>query len=139
MSEERPVGLTKDRGWEIGVRRTFPVNPMNMWDALMSTAGLTLWLGADPEAAMEQGDQFETSEGVIARVISVKPGEMIRLEWQSSLLGYPSVLQVRVNGEHATSTLGFHQELLRSAEDREAMRQHWTEVAAKLGALAQFA
>ena len=43
-----PVGLTKDAGWQIGVRKTLPVALEDAWNLLVSEEGLSLWLGDLP-------------------------------------------------------------------------------------------
>ncbi len=42
---ERPVGLTRDAGWQIGVSRTLPIDLETAWKLLTSRMGLGLWLG----------------------------------------------------------------------------------------------
>jgi uncharacterized protein YndB with AHSA1/START domain len=40
-----PRGLSKDAGWEIGVSRTLPFPPDDVWALLTAPEGLALWLG----------------------------------------------------------------------------------------------
>ena len=50
----RPVGLTRDAGFQIGVSRSVAVPLEQVWDTLVSDAGVRTWLGADvqlPSAA----------------------------------------------------------------------------------------
>lgn len=40
-----PVGMTKDAGAQIGVRRTLAVTKEQVWNFLLSPEGLSLWIG----------------------------------------------------------------------------------------------
>ena len=42
---DRPVGLTRDAGWEVGASRTLDASVKKMWDLLLSPTGLGLWVG----------------------------------------------------------------------------------------------
>ncbi|MBA3868386.1 MAG: SRPBCC domain-containing protein [Anaerolineae bacterium] len=123
-----PVGKTKGQGWEIGVRKTFPVGTGHLWEALMTQPGLGYWLGSGVEANFQKGDMYKTSEGTAGEIRSFKAGSLIRLTWQPKGANSPSTLQIRVIAAQRGSTLSIHHEKLMDAQQREAMHQHWSVV-----------
>jgi hypothetical protein len=42
---DKPIGLTKSVGFQIGVRRTLLITPEKAWQLLCSQQGLQIWLG----------------------------------------------------------------------------------------------
>lgn len=44
-TQENPVGLTKDVGWQFGLRKTFPCSQEYLWDFMFSDKGLKIRLG----------------------------------------------------------------------------------------------
>ena len=128
MSESTPVGKTKGQGWEIGVRKTFPVGTGRLWETLMTQPGLGYWLGTGIDADFQKGDTYKTTEGTTGDIRSFEAGSLIRMTWQPPDSGVMSTLQIRVMPAKKGSTLSFHHEKLRDATQREAMRQHWSAV-----------
>jgi hypothetical protein len=57
------------------------------------------------------------------------------MRWQPPFWDFASTLQIRVNPAKTGATISFHHELLQDGDQREAMRQHWSAVMDKLGAL----
>ncbi|MCC7206353.1 MAG: SRPBCC domain-containing protein [Anaerolineae bacterium] len=135
MNQRTPVGLTKTQGWEIGVRRTFPVSVEKAWRALMTQPGLGYWLGHGVGPSFKPGDAYRTQEGTTGFIRSYAEGSLIRLRWQPPEWDFASTLQIRVAPARTGATISIHHEKLQSAEQREAMRQHWRDVLAKLGQL----
>jgi|SRR5689334_8847050 uncharacterized protein YndB with AHSA1/START domain len=135
MSEKTPVGKTKGQGWEIGVRKTFPVGTGRLWEALMTQPGLGYWLGAGINTEFEKGDTYKTTEGTTGDIRSFEAGRLIRMTWQPRDADVPSTLQIRVLSAKRGSTLSIHHEKLLNGEQREAMRQHWSSVMEKFEAL----
>ncbi len=41
---ERPIGLTKDVGWQFGIRRTIPSSKEKVWDFMFSNVGEQIWM-----------------------------------------------------------------------------------------------
>ncbi|MET9731187.1 SRPBCC domain-containing protein [Streptomyces sp. NPDC006458] len=128
-----PTGLTKDAGWEIGVSRTLPHPPAAVWDLVSGPEGLALWLGAGADLRPERGAVYRTADGIRGEVRGHRPGERIRLTHGTSTVQ----LTVSPAGDGTKAVLRFHEEHLRSAEEREARRAHWRrvldEIAAVLG------
>jgi len=129
--EAKPVGLTAASGFQIGVRRTFPMTQQEAWSFLISREGLKLWLGDVPALDLHAGFRYETKEGTVGELRVVKPYEQLRLTWQRSDWDRPSTLQIRIlPGKGNTTTLSFHQEKLSDASMREEMKQRWEKVTA---------
>ncbi len=128
MSEKIPVGKTKGQGWEIGVRKSFPVGTGQLWDALTTQPGLGYWLGTGMNADFKKGDAYKTAEGTTGDIRSFEAGSLIRLTWQPKDWDFVSTLQIRVISAKKGSTLSIHHEKLQDGHQREAMRQHWASV-----------
>src|SRR6478736_8396547 len=128
----KPVGLTKDAGWQMGVRRSFPADINEVWAFLFSEEGLSLWLGKVKEMKWGKGQEYKTSSGVqgVVRVVSVF--SHVRITWKKKEWENYSSLQVRaIRGKNKT-TIAFHQDRLRGSEQREEMLNHWEKVLNKL-------
>jgi uncharacterized protein YndB with AHSA1/START domain len=130
-SMERPVGLTRDAGWEIGVSRTLPYAHEAVWNYLISAARLGLWLG-DGARLGAPGEEYATADGTTGELRSLRPMDRIRLTWLPRGWSRQSTVQVSVSPagtrQEPKTILRFHQERLASAEEREGQRAHWTAV-----------
>lgn len=135
MNTSKPVGLTQSQGWEIGVRRTFPITADKAWRLLMTQPGLGYWLGHGVGPEFKRGDAYTTQEGATGFIRSYTDGSLIRLRWQPPHWDFTSTLQIRVSPAAGGATISIHHEKLQNAEQREAMRAHWGEVLAKLSEL----
>lgn len=135
MNAPTPVGKTKNQGWEIGVRRTFPIGTGRAWVLLMTQPGLSLWLGQGVEPAFKKGDVYKTQEGTTGEIRSFSEGSLIRMTWQPKEWDFASTLQIRVIPAKTGATISVHHEKLENGDQREAMRLHWSAVLDKLGGL----
>lgn len=133
MNDSR--GLTKDVGWELGVRRTVDAPVEEVWDYIVID-GVTTWLG-DTKLGLHKGDAYETVEGVRGEIRSRTDELRLRITWQPEDWDHDSTVQITLTPAASGTTIGLHQERLASAEEREAMLAHWTgvldEVVADLG------
>jgi uncharacterized protein YndB with AHSA1/START domain len=130
-----PVGLTKTQGWEIGVRRTFPVEPHVAWNLLTEPPVLSEWLGQGVDVgAFAKGYMFVTDEGGRGEIRSFNRGSLIRLRWQPPGWDFESTLQVRVLPAKTGTTVSFHHEHLQSGDQRAAMQAHWSSILDKFQA-----
>jgi uncharacterized protein YndB with AHSA1/START domain len=130
-----PVGKTKTQGWEVGVRRTFAINTHEAWTLLTTQPGLGDWLGHGIDAsAFAKGQTFTTDEGTQGEIRSYTHGSLIRMRWQPATWDFASTLQLRVLPAKTGATISIHHEQMRTGEQREAMRQHWTAVMDRLAA-----
>lgn len=124
-ADERPVGLTKDVGYQIGVRRTLPLTPEEAWRRVTSARGLRAWLGDAPVMPLEKGTSYELADGATGEIRVFAPGSHLRLTWQPGEWPRPSTIQVRVIDKGDRATIAFHQEHLPDAAAREARREHF--------------
>jgi uncharacterized protein YndB with AHSA1/START domain len=121
-----PVGLTKDAGWEIGVSRTVPHDIDHVWTTLVSPEGLGVWVGPGAALGSAKGDAYATDDGTTGELRSLHPGDRVRLTWRPAGRDAPTTLQVTVRPAARGTTVRFHQERLADADEREAMRVHWS-------------
>lgn len=124
------TGLTKDSGWEMGVRRTTPVPLPLVWQFLMGR-GLPLWLGVESLEPVK-GTAYTTPDGITGYVRSYNDRENIRLSWKPADWPQESTLQVRVLQARSGTTIAIHQERLASKEIRTQMIEHWRQVLVRL-------
>jgi uncharacterized protein YndB with AHSA1/START domain len=126
---ERPTGLTKGSGWEIGVSRSVAFPLEEVWDFLTSTEGSAVWLGAGVQRLDQPGAAYQTSDGTSGEVRSFRPLDRVRLTWQPEDWTHDSTVQFTVSRTASGRTLlRFHQERLADATEREQQRAHWTAV-----------
>jgi len=126
---ERPTGLTRDAGWEIGVSRTVPFPLEDVWDFLTSQQGSAVWLGAGVHRLDEPGELYQTSAGTSGEIRSFRPHDRVRLTWQPPDWDHDSTVQFTVSSAGSGRTmLRFHQERLADAREREQQRAHWRTV-----------
>jgi uncharacterized protein YndB with AHSA1/START domain len=131
MAEEKrtkPVGSTKDVGYEFGLRRTFAISVSEAWQFLISEEGVRLWLGEVDDFRLEKGATFRTVNNETGTVRVVNPQTNIRLTWPPVGWEKPSTIQVRVIPAGAKTTISFHQENLPGPAEREQMRLRWEKV-----------
>jgi len=122
----REVGQAAATGYQIGVRKTFPLSPAALWRLLVSPEGIKAWLGETAGFTPEPGGVYTTAEGVSGEIRVFKTGSHLRLTWRPPGWERASTLQVRVvPTEAGKAVLSFHQEHLPGREAREKMRRHW--------------
>jgi len=127
-SGRKPVGVTKDAGVQIGVRKTLDVDKEAIWRFLFSPRGLSLWIGTVAEFRPQKGFEFASAEGVSGKLTVVRPFEMMRMTWKRPEWDRPSRLQIRLLPAKAgKTTVAIHQEMLEDVYIRELMRRHWEE------------
>jgi len=122
------VGQTKNVGFQIGVRRTFPISQKKAWELAISNEGLKLWLGDFTSFPLQKNEKYsaETGNGEI-RVI--KPLQQIRLTWQRKDWAKPSTVQIRfLPKDENKTTISFHQEHLSDEKVRDEMKILWEKV-----------
>ncbi|TQS42463.1 SRPBCC family protein [Cryptosporangium phraense] len=125
---ENTVGLTKDVGWQIGVSRTLPHPPEEVWSFLTSPPGLSLWLGPGATLTPEKGARYDTDDGTTGEVRSFRPGDRLRVTWQPPGWSHDSTVQVVVRPAAGGTSVRFHQERLADVDERAAQREHWRRV-----------
>ncbi|WP_028593089.1 SRPBCC family protein [Paenibacillus assamensis] len=132
-SNDKPIGLTASSGYQVGIRRTFSVQPEQMWNVLLSKQGLNVWLGPIESLVAEAGEQYHCENGTKGELRVVKPLQQLRLTWQPHAWHTPSTLQIRlISNKNGTTTISFHQEKLEDVHRREEMKLHWEQVIVEL-------
>lgn len=131
---DRPVGLTRDAGWEIGVSRTLPASVHSMWDLLVSPTGLAIWLGGGLGSLPDVGAEYTLADGTRGELRSLRPLDRVRLTWQPPGRDRPATVQVALLATPSGCSVRFHTEQLADAQDRERMREHWRGVLDALAA-----
>ena len=127
-----PVGKTKDAGWQIGVSITVPIPVGDVWDFLVSSEGLSTWLGAGVGFEGEKGESYQTNEGTRGELRGFRPLDRIRLTWQPVDLDHDTTVQIALDDKGDRTRIVFHQERLADAEERERQRDHWKSIAAEV-------
>jgi uncharacterized protein YndB with AHSA1/START domain len=121
------TGLTKDAGWELGVRRTIDVSLPRAWEYLMGP-GLSLWLGDIDDLPTKKGDGYETKDGVRGSIRGYSDGYRVRLSWKPSDWPHDTTLQLTVKKVATGTTVAIHHEHLVNREERKMMLGHWSNV-----------
>jgi uncharacterized protein YndB with AHSA1/START domain len=126
------TGLTKDAGWEVGVRQTVPSALPVVWEFLLGE-GLPIWLG---EATLPHvtGESYRTADGVAGEVRAFTENAKVRLTWRPDDWPHDTTLQLSVKESAGGTTIGIHHERLADREERRMMLGHWKNVAAHLEA-----
>ncbi|MFP2912149.1 SRPBCC domain-containing protein [Pyxidicoccus sp. 3LFB2] len=132
---KRVVGETATTGFQVGVVRTLPMTAPELW-ALVTQAP-ERWLGTGTKLKLEPGKPYEVPKrrgapGVRGEVRVVKPEQRLRMTWHPDGWKKPATLQLTLTPKPRGVALGVHMEKLPDAKAREAMREHWTQVVAKL-------
>lgn len=122
--QEKPVGLTKDVGWQFGLRKTFLYSQEYLWDFMFSDEGLKIWLGELREE-LEIKKAYKTKEGIEGLVKVFTPYSHIRMNWKKKDWENVSTVQVRVIGNDEKATISFHQDNLLDNNQKEEMKLYW--------------
>lgn len=123
-TQEKTIGLTKDVGWQFGLRKTLPYSQKYLWDFMFSDKGLKIWLGELNEK-LETKKAYKTNAGTEGFVSVFTPYSHIRMNWKKKDWENVSTVQVRVMGNHEKATISFHQEKLLDNKQREEMKRYW--------------
>ena len=132
MEKTKLVGQTKDNGFQIGVRKSYPVSVDTAWSFLFSEAGLSTWLGEINLEHLELNKPYKTKEGIEGKVSVFKPNSHIRLTWKPKHWTNTSALQIRVLPSKDKSTISFHQDKLLDSKQRNEMKKYWDTVIEKI-------
>jgi uncharacterized protein YndB with AHSA1/START domain len=127
------TGLTKDAGWEMGVRQTVPAALPAVWQYLVGD-GLKVWLGEIDALPTEKGAAYTTADGVRGTIRGYTDNYRVRLGWQPEDWPHDTTLQVTVKEAAGGTTIAFHQEKLADRDERRMMLGHWKNVIAAITA-----
>lgn len=126
--KHKPVGLTKDVGFEVGARKTFPVSIEDAWNFLVSKKGIKIWLGQITPDKLIIGKTFQTTEGTEVKLKVLKPYSHLRMKWKPKNWENNSTLQIRVIPAKTKTIISFHQELMDNEDQRTEMKIHWNNI-----------
>jgi len=132
MEKTKLVGKTKNAGFQIGVRKTFPAPVETVWSFLFSETGLTAWLGKISVENFESGKLYKTEEGIEGTVNVLIPNSHVRLTWKPKYWTNTSAVQLRVIPSKGRATISFHQDKLLDDGQRSEMKKHWDAVIKKI-------
>lgn len=128
MDNPKIIGQTKTAGFQVGVRRTFPISQEEAWNLVTSQDGLSLWLGESMNITLEPGQKYITKLGS-GELRVVKPLHLLRLTWKKVGWEKASTVQVRIISSASNkTTISFHQEKLLDQNVREEMKIYWEKV-----------
>ncbi len=127
-------GKTAAAGYQVGVRKTWPVGLADAWQWLISPEGMGVWLNADATEPATVGFVLQTRDGVSCEFRVANEETNVRLRWHKPEWERATTVQVRtIPVSSDRTTISFHQEQLPDAEAREAMKRHWEAVSADVG------
>lgn len=104
------TGQTKDAGWQVGARRTLPLELAEAWDLLTSQPWLDRWSRL---AALNRDDPA---------VRSLTAQRVVRVRTPHSLV------QLRVQTAASGTTVAFHEDHLPDEQARSLRKAHWAQV-----------
>lgn len=108
---EKKIELTKDAGWQFGIRKSVSLNANEVWDFMFSENGIKLWLkGADKK--------FSTFKNL----------SHIRTKWKLKDWTNEATLQMRLLSNKDKTTIAFHIDKLLNENQREEVKTYWTEM-----------
>jgi uncharacterized protein YndB with AHSA1/START domain len=132
---QRPTGLTKDTGFQIGVRRTLPIHLKDAWRLITSPQGIQFWLGKTEKLDYSEGAHYQLDDGTVGEVRVFKPNSHIRITWKPPGWVRAATIQVRVIPKSDRTVIAFHQEHLPGPREREQRRDHFKAVLDRLASL----
>ncbi|MCC3215529.1 MULTISPECIES: hypothetical protein [Chryseobacterium] len=104
------IGLTKDAGWQFGIRKTMPTNVETLWETFFSDRGLGYW-----------------AEGVDQNFSTFKEYSHIRTTWKHKDFEERAHLQVRFipTKDKDKTTISIHVDNLKNESQREVTKKYW--------------
>lgn len=130
---DRPVGLTRDSGWQAGVRRTLSIPPEKAWDFLLSPESVCVWLGG--KNSLDAEANFNLPDGTRCEITVFQPASHLRMRWQPPDYAQPAILQVRLLPVGGKTVIAFHQEKLPDAAARKQRLAFYRTALARLAEL----
>jgi uncharacterized protein YndB with AHSA1/START domain len=124
---DKPVGLTKDAGWQVGLRRTIPISVEVIWRLITSTEGIQIWLGSGEPFELAKGVKYQLEDGTHGEVRVVSPLSHFRITRFPPDPAYlrASTIQIRVLQNKEKTNLVFHEEHLPSQEARRSRKEFY--------------
>ncbi len=133
MENTKSIGLTKDVGFQFGIRKTFVISTEQAWSFLFSDVGMAVWLGELETGNLTLKSNFKTKEGITGMIRVIHPGSHFRMSWKKPEWSNTSTLQIRILPAKNGTTISIHQEKLLDENQRKEMKDRWEAVMNKLG------
>ncbi|KKO89223.1 hypothetical protein AAW12_24235 [Sphingobacterium sp. Ag1] len=116
------IGLTKDAGWQFGIRKTVPTNIERLWEVFFSDRGLGYW-----------------TEGVDQNFSTFKEYSHIRTKWKHKNFEENAHLQIRFipSKNKDKTTISIHVDHLKNESQREVSKKYWSVVIENLNLLTE--
>lgn len=127
MKNKEP-GKTKATGYQMGARKTLPINHDQAWEFLFSEPVIQHWFGKTDKGALEADKDLWSESGITIRITTLIPGSHLRMKWKRPEWDNFSTLQIRIIANKGKTTFSFHQENLLSSKQRKEMKEHWHSV-----------
>lgn len=124
-TDNQSTDKVRDSGFQVEVRKTFPVDAKTAWQELTSAEGLYCWLGDISYIGQNKGDTYELPDGTKGKTRVYRNNSHLLITWQPPEWDEPSVIQVRVIPKSNKSVIAFHQEQLPSEDIREERRMYF--------------
>jgi hypothetical protein len=133
----KPVGLTKDTGWQAGLRRTISAPAEVVWELLLSPAGIEIWLGEGDPFPFEQGSSYQLRDGTTGEIKVLRLGSHWRITRKPLDPAYtrPSTMQIRIINKDDRCVLAFHEEHLPNEQKRQLRKAFYLGVVEKIEGL----
>lgn len=114
------IGLTKDAGWQFGIRKTLAAKLETLWNVFFSDRGLSYW-----------------SKGVDQGFSTFKEYSHIRTKWRQRYFTEDANLQIRFipSKSKDKTTISVHIDKLKNEHEREVTREYWSKVIEELNLL----
>lgn len=119
-----------ESGCQVELQRTIRLPIREVWHALLSKAGLEIWLGTSELEKWETGIKFKANNGIQGKVRVFNPYTHIRLSWQYPGWKNVSILNIRTEEREKEGEviIRIHQEQLTDKLQEKEMMGYWTKV-----------
>jgi uncharacterized protein YndB with AHSA1/START domain len=115
--------------------KSIALAPPRVWEALVSPAGVALWLQPLFPVAIEVGAQFETEDGFFGEIRTLTKARQIRLSWRDPNWEKNTAVQVLLVARPGkNSILCFNHTQIRDLRVLAALRSRWESVIEALAA-----
>lgn len=129
---ENTIGKTKNSGYQIGIRKTFPVTLQDAWHFMLSYDGIKLWIGYTGPIVWVRGQKYTKRNGTDFCVRVYKELSHVRVTYTQKNWPNISTIQLRFITSKTGTTISFHQEKLLDENQRFLMKLHWEKIIATI-------
>lgn len=129
---ENTIGKTKSAGYQVGIRKTFPITLQDAWNYMFSYEGIKLWLGYTGPMVWVRGQKYTKRNGTDFCVRVYKELSHVRVTYTQKEWTNISTIQIRFIASKTGTTISFHQEKLLDENQRMKMKLHWEKIIASI-------